>query len=78
LANVNFTVSLPSELKKVLDKYPEMNWSEVARQAWKRKAEQLELLNQITAGSKATDSDVVEISRKIKAGMARWHESHKA
>ena len=73
----NFTISVPDELKALLDKHPEMNWSEVARQAWRNKVEQLELLNQITSGSKATDKDVEEISRKIKAGMARWHESRK-
>lgn len=75
---VNFTVAIPDELKKKLDRYPEMNWSEVARQAWKEKAEQMELLNRITAKSKATDKDVEELSRKIKAGMAKWHESRKA
>ena len=74
----NFTIAVPDDLKALLDRHPEMNWSEVARQAWRNKVEQLELLNQLTAGSKATDKDVEEISRKIKAGMARWHESHKA
>jgi len=73
----NMTISVPDELKAMLDRHPEMNWSEVARQAWRRKAEQLELLNRLTAGSKATDKDVEEISRKIKAGIARWHDSLK-
>jgi hypothetical protein len=75
---VNFTVAIPDELKKLIDKHPEMNWSEVARQAWKEKAEQLELLNRITAGSKATEKDIMQLSRKIKAGMAKWHERRKA
>lgn len=75
---VNITISVPLELKRMLDRHPEMNWSEVARQAWKAKAEQLELLNRLTLGSKATEQDVEAISRKIKAGMARWHESHRA
>ncbi len=67
----NMTISVPDELKKLLDKYPEMNWSEVARQAWRQKAEQLDLLNRLTAGSKATDRDVMEISRKINRSMTR-------
>ncbi len=71
---VNMTISMDVELKKLLDKYPEMNWSEVARQAWRQKAEQLELLNRLTANSKATEKDVMEISRKINKDIARWHE----
>lgn len=70
----NMTISYPDELKKLLDKYPELNWSEVARQAWRQKAEQLELLNRLTANSKATDKDVMEISRKINRGIAGWHD----
>jgi hypothetical protein len=74
MANVNVTISVNSELKKKMAKRPEMNWSEVARQAWEEKLEKLELLNELTKNSTATDKDIMEISRKIKAGMARWHE----
>jgi len=71
---VNMTISVPSELKQMLDRYPEMNWSEVARQAWKQKAEQLELLNRLTAKSKATDKDIEELGRLLKNGIAKWHD----
>ncbi|MCX6772559.1 MAG: hypothetical protein NTV88_02195 [Candidatus Micrarchaeota archaeon] len=74
---VNMTISMDAELKKLLDKYPEMNWSEVARQAWRQKAEQLELLNRLTANSKATDKDVMEISRKINKGIVKWHDEQR-
>ncbi len=72
---VNVTVAVPDELKAMMEKFPEMNWSEVARQAWKHKAEQLALLNRLTAKSKATDEDIMEIAEKVKAGMARWHDA---
>jgi uncharacterized protein YdeI (YjbR/CyaY-like superfamily) len=68
---VNFTVAIPDELKKKLDRHPEMNWSEVARQAWREKAAQLEFLNRITAKSKATEKDVEELSAMIKHGVAK-------
>ena len=74
---VNMTISMDVELKKLLDKHPEMNWSEVARQAWKQKAEQLELLDRLSANSKATDEDVMEISRKINEGIAKWHDEQR-
>jgi len=74
----NMTISVPNELKAMLDRYPEMNWSEVARQAWKNKAEQLELLNKLTERSKATDKDIEELGRLIKKGIANKHDKLKA
>ena len=40
---VNVTIAVPEELKKLLDAHAEINWSEVARQAWWKKARELEL-----------------------------------
>jgi hypothetical protein len=74
----NMTISVPDELKAMLDRHPEMNWSEVARQAWKGKVEQLELLNKLTMRSKATDKDIDELTRLIKKGIAKRHDEMKA
>lgn len=70
---VNVTIAVPEELKKLLDTHPEINWSEVARQAWWQKARELELLNTLTKASKAKDKDVLELAKLIKKGMADWH-----
>lgn len=37
-----FTVSIPKELKEKLDKRPEVNWPEIAKQGVLKKLEQLE------------------------------------
>jgi len=70
----NLTIAVDDELKSMLARHPEMNWSEVARQAWKEKIRQLELLNEITAKSRASDADVGELARLIKNGIAKRHE----
>ncbi|MFH1306851.1 MAG: hypothetical protein ABIH83_04335 [Candidatus Micrarchaeota archaeon] len=70
---VNVTISVSEELKKMLDNFPEINWSEVARQAWIEKTHQLELLNKITAKSKATDEDVAELAKLLKKSIAKRH-----
>lgn len=70
---VNVTIAVPQELKKTLDTHPEINWSEVARQAWWQKARELELLNRLTRDSKASDKDVNELAKLIKKGVADWH-----
>lgn len=71
---VNMTISVPSDLKQVLDEHPEINWSEVARQAWKEKASQLDLLDKLTSSSRASDRDVEALAKLIKKGVAQWHE----
>ncbi|HLD63177.1 MAG TPA: hypothetical protein VI875_04905 [Candidatus Norongarragalinales archaeon] len=70
---VNVTISVPSDLKDLLDKHPEINWSEVARQALFEKARQLEFLDKLTSSSKASDKDVNDLAKLIKKGIADWH-----
>ena len=38
------TLAVPDEMKKKMDSFPEMNWSEVARQAFLHKIEDMEFL----------------------------------
>ncbi|MFH1106869.1 MAG: hypothetical protein V1787_03150 [Candidatus Micrarchaeota archaeon] len=69
----NMTLAVPPDLKKDMDKFPVINWSEVARQAFAEKVEELELLKAITARSKLTEKDAIEIGRKIRKGVAKRH-----
>ena len=39
---VSLTFSVDAELKKEMDKYPEYNWSEIARQSIRKKLKELE------------------------------------
>ena len=70
---VNVTVSVPEDLKRKMDEAALINWSEVARRAFREQIEDLELLKKITAKSKATDSDIEQLSKKIKHGIATRH-----
>lgn len=71
---VNMTISVSSDLKDTIDRFPEINWSEVARQAWLEKARKLELLNELTSNSRASGKDIKELAALIKKGIAKWHE----
>lgn len=71
----HITLSVPEELKEVMNKHPEMNWSEVARQSFREKASQLELLDAIASKSKLSKKDALEIGRKIKKSM--WKKQYK-
>lgn len=66
-------VSVPDEMSKKLKAFETVNWSAVARQAFAKELSKLELMDKLTAKSKASDKDIEELSGKIKAGVARWH-----
>lgn len=70
----NVTIAVPNDLKSKLDGRPEINWSEVARQAWRQKLSQLETLDKLTANVNVTDEDIEELSKKVKKGVADWHD----
>jgi predicted CopG family antitoxin len=70
------TVSVDDELKERMAKHPEINWSEVTRQAIQAKIEKLELLNDLTTDSELTDEDVEELAAKIdQSARERLEES---
>lgn len=66
---VNVTLSVPDELKQSMDAHPELNWSEVARAAFKTKLSQLELLDALACKSKLTEKDALSIGRKINRSL---------
>ena len=61
----SITVNVDNDLKERMEKHPEINWSEVTRQAIRDKIENLELMDELTADSDLTDKDVDEIAAKI-------------
>ena len=44
-----FTVSIPDELKKELDKHPEVNWPEYLRERFEVKVRQLRKFEELVA-----------------------------
>ena len=64
------TLAVPEELKKKMDSFREMNWSEVARQAFRQKVEDLEILKKFTAKSKLTEEDALRIGKNVSRAVA--------
>jgi hypothetical protein len=60
-------------MKKKMDEFAVINWSEVARVAFAEQIRQMELLKSLTSKSKATDKDVEKLSKKVKEGVWRRH-----
>lgn len=61
----SITVNVDDDLKARMEEHPEINWSEVTRQAIQEKVETLDVMDELTSGSELTESDVAEIADKI-------------
>lgn len=61
----SITVNVDDDLKNRMERHPEINWSEVTRQAIQEKIETLEVMDELTSGSELTESDVAEIANKV-------------
>ncbi len=71
----SITVNVDDELKERMENHPEINWSEVTRQAIQKKIETLEVMDGLTSESDLTESDVQEIADKInESGRKRADE----
>ena len=61
----SITVNVDDDLKDQMERHPEINWSEVTRQAIQEKIETLEVMDELTSGSELTESDIADIADKI-------------
>lgn len=68
---VSITLSVPEELKTEMDTHPEMNWSEIARQAIKEKITILKKMDLLLSKSKLTEKDALEIGKKVNKAVAK-------
>ncbi len=72
----NLTLSIPDDLKAKMSHFPEINWSEVARQAIMEKTRVLGQMQQLLSRSTLTEQDALTIGRAIKRRM--WKKSQRA
>ncbi len=64
------TLAVPDEMKKEMDSFPEMNWSEVARQAFMQKIEDMEFLRRFKEKSKLTESDALRLGKEVSKDVS--------
>lgn len=64
------TVSVDDSLKDRMDEHPEINWSQVARGAFKDKVEDLEMMERLSSDSELTEEDIDELAAMIDENVA--------
>ena len=72
----SLTLSIPADLKAQMGQFPEINWSEVARQAIVEKTRTLQTMQRLLAKSSMTAEGTVEYGRQIKQRV--WHRHRRA
>ena len=63
---VSMTLAVPEDLKKQMDQFKEMNWSEVARQAIREKVNDLLFLQRMKSQSTLTDEEALRLGDEVK------------
>ncbi len=64
------TLAVPEELKSKMEAFPEMNWSEVARQAFIQKVEDMDFLRRFKEKSKLTESDALKLGKEVNKAVS--------
>lgn len=70
---VSITLSVPEELKKEMDKFQDINWSAVAREAIKNKVILLKKFKEFTKDSSLTEKDTLELGRKVNKSLSKHY-----
>lgn len=73
---VSITLAVPENMKADMDKFPELNWSAVARDAIKRKLVMLEKFKEFTKDSEFTDEDALKLGRELSAKAAKNYKNN--
>lgn len=68
---VSVTMSVPEDLKKKMDGFPEINWSEVARGAIREKVKKLEFVKYFASESDLTEEDAKRLGREVSKAVAK-------
>ncbi len=70
---VSITLAVPKDLKKKMESFPEMNWSEVAREAIRNKVELMEKFRAFSKDSTLTENDAIKLGKRMNREVARRH-----
>jgi len=67
----NITLSIPERLHRKMRQHTELKWSDIARQAFGKKLEEIELAEKLLSGSELTEEEAERIGHAIKAKMRK-------
>lgn len=72
---VSITLSVPEEMKKQMDLFPEINWSAIAREAIKQRLLMLEKFKEFTKNSTFSEEDALSLGKKVNKAVAKRYNA---
>ena len=70
----NITLAVPEDIKKEMEKFPEMNWSSIAREAIKKRIILLRKFKEFTKNSEFTEEEAVSFGRELNKSLRKRNE----
>lgn len=74
---VSITLSVPEEMKTEMDKFQEINWSAIAREAIKNRLIMLKKFKEFTNDSTLTEEDALKLGRDLNERLSKRFLSKK-
>jgi len=74
---VSITLSVPEEMKTEMDKFQEINWSAIAREAIKNRLIMLKKFKEFTKDSTLTEEDALRLGRDLNERLSKRFLSKK-
>jgi hypothetical protein len=71
----NLTLSIPKKLKQQMEEFPEINWSEVARDSIKKKIARLNFLKGLRIDSELTPDEALNLGQEVSKLLAKHYKS---
>ena len=75
---VSVTLSVPDETREKMDQFPEINWSEVARQSINEKISDMEFLENFKEESDLTKEDALELGEDLNEKLAEHYKEQES
>lgn len=70
----NITLAVPEDMKKEMDKFPEINWSEIARAAIRQRLMMLENFRKFSKESALTEEHALNLGRKVNKSLSQKYK----
>ena len=70
----NITLAVPEDIKKEMEKFPEINWSAIAREAIKKRIILLRKFGEFTKNSEFTEEDAIRLGREVNKSLRKRNE----
>jgi hypothetical protein len=67
----SLTLSVTKELRKKMNQFPEINWSEIARQAIIKRLGLLEKMDKLLSKSELTEEEALRLGRKVNKRISK-------